>query len=52
MARCHLSQGALSRRIGNDRQAREHLTASAALFGEMGMRFWLEQAVAAMAALP
>ena len=52
MARCHLGLGALSRRIGNDRQAREHLTTAAALFGEMGMRFWLEQAVAAMAALP
>ena len=52
VARCHLSLGALSRRIGNDRQAREHLTAAAALFGEMGMRFWVDQAVAAMAALP
>ena len=33
------------------RQAREHLTTAAAFFGEMGMRFWLEQAVA-MAAQP
>jgi hypothetical protein len=45
VARCHLGLGALSRRIGNDRQAREHLTTAAALFGEMGMRFWHEQAV-------
>lgn len=52
VARCHLGLGALSRRVGNDQEAREHLTTAAALFGEMGMRFWLDQAVAAMAALP
>ena len=50
LARCHLGQGGLSRRIGNDREAREHLSTAAALFGEMGTRFWVEQAVAAMAA--
>ena len=46
-ARCHLGLGKLYRRTGR-RQAQEHLTTATRLFREMNMRFWLEQAEAAM----
>ena len=48
MAHCHLGLGVLYRRAGKRQQAREHLTTAATMFGEMDMRFWLEQAEAAM----
>ncbi|MBI4588280.1 MAG: AAA family ATPase [Candidatus Rokubacteria bacterium] len=48
LARCHLSLGHLYRRAGNGAKAREHLTMGATLFREMDMRFWLEQAEAAL----
>jgi class 3 adenylate cyclase/tetratricopeptide (TPR) repeat protein len=46
LAHCHLGLGALYRRAGTRQQAREHLTTAATMFGEMDMRFWLEQAQA------
>jgi hypothetical protein len=35
--------GNLYRRTGNPGQAQEHLTAAAAMYGEMGMTYWLEK---------
>jgi hypothetical protein len=46
MAHCHLGLGALYRRAGTRQGAREHLTTAGAMFGEMDMRYWLEQAEA------
>ena len=46
VAHCHLGLGKLNRRIGNRDQAREHLTNATAMYREMDMRFWLEQAEA------
>ena len=51
MAHCHLGLGRLYRRAGTRQQAREHITTAGTMFGEMDMRFWLEQAEAEMAAL-
>ena len=50
VAHCHLGLGKLSRRTGKSEQAREHLTIATAMYREMGMRFWLEQAEAEMGA--
>ncbi len=50
VAHCHLGLGALYRRAGKREQAREHLTTAGTMFGEMDMRFWLEQAEAEGAA--
>ena len=36
----------LYRRAGTRQQAREHLTTAGAMFGEMDMRYWREQAEA------
>lgn len=36
--------GTLYRRTGKREQAREHLTTATTMYGEMGIRFWLEQA--------
>ncbi len=44
VAHCHLGLGRLSRRTGKREQAHEHLTTAAAMYREMGMGFWLEQA--------
>jgi len=46
IAHCHLGLGALYRRAGKRQPAREHLTTAPTMFGEMDMRFWLEQAQA------
>jgi len=46
VAHCHLGLGKLYRRTGQREQAREHLTTATAMFREMDMRFWLEQAEA------
>jgi transcriptional regulator with AAA-type ATPase domain/tetratricopeptide (TPR) repeat protein len=46
VAHCHLGLGALYRRTGPRDQMQEHLTSAIAMFREMGMRFWLEQAEA------
>jgi DNA-binding NtrC family response regulator/tetratricopeptide (TPR) repeat protein len=43
VAHCHLGLGKLYRGAGKRQQAHEHLTAAAALYGEMDMRFWLEE---------
>ncbi len=45
LGRCHLALARLGRRAG-DAGAWEHLERATALFGEMEMRFWSEQAVA------
>jgi hypothetical protein len=44
IARCRVSLGRLHRQIGEVRAAREHLTAGAALFRELGAAFWAERA--------
>jgi class 3 adenylate cyclase/tetratricopeptide (TPR) repeat protein len=44
VAHCHLGLGRLHRQAGRPAQAREHLAAAKAMYDEMGMRFWLEQA--------
>jgi len=48
VAHCHLGLGKLFRRTGTRDQAREHLTIATAMYREMDMRFWLEQAEAEM----
>jgi hypothetical protein len=48
VAHCHLGLGKLSRRTGNGKQALEHLSIATAIYREMDMRFWLEQAEAEM----
>ena len=45
-ARCHLGLGRLYRRIGQREPAKHHLATAAAMFRNMDMRFWLEQAEA------
>jgi len=49
VAHCHLGLGKLYRRTGQREQAQEHLTAATAMYREMGMRYWLEQAEAEQA---
>jgi tetratricopeptide (TPR) repeat protein len=44
LSRCHLALGTLYARTEKWREAREHLAAAAAMYREMHMRFWLEQA--------
>jgi hypothetical protein len=46
VAHCHLGLGRLDRRTGKREQAQEHLTTATAMYGEMDMRYWLEQAEA------
>jgi tetratricopeptide (TPR) repeat protein len=46
VAHCHLGLGKLYGRTGDRQQAQEHLTTATAMYREMGMRFWLEQAEA------
>jgi len=48
VAHCHLGLGKLCRRTGKHDQAREHLTTATAMYREMDMPFWLEQAEAEM----
>ena len=52
LAHCHLGLGKLSRRGGTRQEAREYITTAATMFGEMDMRFYLEQAEAEMRELP
>ena len=58
VAHCHLGRGRLHRRTGGHQHARDHLTRAVAMYREMDMRFWLEQAepelgqTSAQAALP
>ena len=51
VAHCHLGLGKFYRRAGKREEMREHLTTAAALYREMGMRIWLEQAESATAEL-
>jgi class 3 adenylate cyclase/tetratricopeptide (TPR) repeat protein len=44
IAHCHLGLGKLYRRTGKGDEAGEHLTTATAMYREMDMRFWLEQA--------
>ncbi len=46
LAHCHLGLGRLYRRTGDGPKAQEHLTTATAMYREMDMRFWLEQAEA------
>ena len=46
VAHCHLGLGKLYARTGKREQAQEHLTTATAMYREMDMRFWLEQAEA------
>jgi tetratricopeptide (TPR) repeat protein len=46
VAHCHFDLGKLYRRTGEREQAHEHLTTATAMYREMDMRFWLEQAEA------
>jgi tetratricopeptide (TPR) repeat protein len=46
VAHCHLGIGKLSRRTRQREQARAHLTTATAMYREMDMPFWLEQAEA------
>jgi tetratricopeptide (TPR) repeat protein len=48
VAHCHLGLGKLYRRRGDRQQAEEHLTTAMAMYREMGMTYWLEQADAEM----
>ena len=48
VAQCHLGLGKLYRRTGKREQAREHVTTATAMFREMDMQFWREQAEAEM----
>ena len=48
VAHCHLGLGRLHKQTGQPVRAREHLSTATAMFREMGMKFWLEKAEAAM----
>jgi tetratricopeptide (TPR) repeat protein len=48
LARCHLDLGRLYQRMGRRQQAEESLGVASAMFSEMDMRFWLEQAESAL----
>jgi tetratricopeptide (TPR) repeat protein len=46
VAHCHLGLGKLYRRTGDRAKAAEHLATATAMYREMDMGFWLEQAEA------
>src|SRR5262249_22904846 len=46
VAHCHLGLGKLYRRTGKREDAQEHLTTATAMYREMGMTYWLEEAEA------
>ena len=48
VAHCHLGLAKLYRRAGKCQQAQENLTTATAMYGEMGMACWLEQAAGEM----
>ena len=48
VAHCHLGLGKLYRRTGDRAKAEEHLATATTMYREMGMRFWLEKAEAAL----
>jgi len=51
IAHCHLGLGRLSQRTGKRDEALEHLTTAMAMYREMGMSYWLEQAEVEMSGL-
>ncbi len=51
VAHCHLGLGKLYAHTGQPEQAREHLSTATAMYREMDMRFWPEQADAALVEL-
>jgi len=51
VAHCHRGLGKLHRKTQKLEQAREHLTTATTMYGEMDMRFWLEQAEGEMRGL-
>jgi hypothetical protein len=51
VAHCHLGLGNLYQRTGSRAQAHVHLTTATAMYREMDMPFWLEQAARETAAL-
>jgi class 3 adenylate cyclase/tetratricopeptide (TPR) repeat protein len=46
LARCHLGLAQMHRRMGEPQETEAHLAVARAMFREMDMRFWLEQAEA------
>jgi tetratricopeptide (TPR) repeat protein len=50
VAHCHLGLGKLYRSTGKREQAQEHLATATAMYRDMDMRFWLEQAEAEIGA--
>jgi class 3 adenylate cyclase/tetratricopeptide (TPR) repeat protein len=44
VAHCHFGLGKLHRRRGDREQAQEHLTSATAMYRDMGMTYWREQA--------
>jgi tetratricopeptide (TPR) repeat protein len=50
-AQCHLGLGKRYRSAGQRENAEQHLNTAAALFRELGMQFWLEQAQSQLASL-
>jgi hypothetical protein len=46
VAHCHLGLGKLYRHTGKRQEAHEHLAIGTAMYREMDMRFWLQQAEA------
>jgi tetratricopeptide (TPR) repeat protein len=46
VAHCHFGLGKLYRRRGDRQQAEEHLTTAIAMYREMGMTYWLDEAEA------
>jgi hypothetical protein len=46
VAHCHFGLAKLHRRRGDCGQAQEHFTLATAMYGEMGMTYWLGQAEA------
>ena len=43
VSHCHHGLGRLYQRTGNPGQAHEYLTTATAMYGEMGMTYWLEK---------
>ena len=48
VAHCHFGLGRLNRRMGDHREAEEQLTIATAMYREMNMTYWLEQAAVEM----
>jgi tetratricopeptide (TPR) repeat protein len=48
---CHFGLGRLCQRTGKREEAQQHLSTATAMYGEMGMHFWLEQAQAELSSL-